>query len=76
MKNDNLTCEEWLKYFLLSCEEDAIAVSEIKAAAEQGGYTKKELRAAKNRLGIISTNNGCAGRVADAWYWSLPEVQV
>ena len=70
-EKSTLSCEEWLKFFLLGFGDEPVDVSEIKRAAAESGYKKKELRDAKNKLRVVTTNNWCPGCATSAWYWSL-----
>ncbi len=68
MKKD--VCD-WLREYLRGGPQD---VSEIKAAARAAGYTRGDLREAKQICGIQVTNNWSPGHpVADKWLWQLPE---
>lgn len=55
------TCMDWLKAFL---KPGAINCEEVKEAAARAGFTRKELREAKIKLGVVS------GSIT---VWSIPE---
>ena len=68
MKKD--VCD-WLREYL---QDGPKEVSEIRAAAKGSGYSRGDLREAKQICGIRTTNNWTPEHpFTDRWYWSLPE---
>ena len=66
-----MTIRKWLIDYLANGAKDA---REVRKAAEQAGFRRKELQNAKKNLGIVVTNNWSKTHpVADEWYWALPE---
>lgn len=63
---------EWLRNYLQKfgpCE-----VHQIRSAAKTNGYTRGEISAAKNEIGVAVNNNWSREHpLSDRWYWSLPE---
>lgn len=61
----------WLRDYL---RDGAKEVSEIRAAAKAAGYTRGELREAKQICRVWTTNNRSRSQpTADKWFWALPE---
>ena len=70
MKKD--VCD-WLREYL---REGPREVGEVRLAAKAAGYTKGDLREAKQICGIRVTNNWTPGHpVTDRWFWRLLEEQ-
>lgn len=68
MKKD--VCD-WLRGYL---HDGPRGVDEIRAAAREAGYTRGDLREAKQICGILVTNNWTPIHpVTDRWFWRLPE---
>lgn len=68
MKTD--ACE-WLREFLRDGPRE---VSDIRMAAKQAGYKRAELQEAKRICRVVVKNNWSEShRVADKWFWALPE---
>ena len=62
---------DWLRGYLRGGPRE---VSEIRIAARAAGYTRGELREAKQICGIRVTNNWTlSDPVTDRWFWQLPE---
>lgn len=62
---------DWLREYLRCGPKE---VSEIRDAARRAGYSKSELRKAKQFCRINVTNNwNAALNRTDKWFWSLPE---
>jgi predicted membrane-bound mannosyltransferase len=71
MLNSDYPCRVWLLGVL--SETEPTDSEDIKRWATESGYSKSELRAAKQELKVISKNNGTRNQVADKWFWFLPE---
>lgn len=44
---------------------------EIEKAAEEKGFTEKQLRTAKERLGVHANKE--EGKMGGGWFWQLPD---
>ena len=60
----------WLKAYLLL--HGPVETKKVREAAAKLGYTRGELRKAKNDLDVVTTNNWAADHQTDEWFWSLP----
>lgn len=62
---------DWLREYLSSGSKE---VTEIRLAAKAAGYSRGDLREAKQICGIQVTNNWPSSRMGtDQWFWKLPE---
>jgi hypothetical protein len=58
--------------FLRSALSDgAKAANDIKAAATQAGFSERNLRTARTKLGVVIRKEGFTGK----WVWSLPDTE-
>lgn len=64
-------CEAWLEYFLKA--NGRVEVSVIREMRKRLGYTRAELSAAKNNLGVQVENDANGVQEAGRWFWSLPQ---
>ena len=71
-KIDLVACRAWLSGILADGEPHN--VEDIRAERKKAGYTKAEVKAAKDTLGVISFNDAnVQGGPALNWYWQLPK---
>ncbi len=61
---------DWLRNFLSDGPHDS---EEVKLAARAAGFTRGDLKEARQICGLETTNNWRYGHTATKWYWSLPE---
>ena len=62
---------DWLREYLSGGAKE---VTEIRLAAKAAGYSRGDLREAKQICGIRVTNNWSPSKMGtDQWFWKLPE---
>jgi hypothetical protein len=62
--------ESWL---LEALRDGELPAKQLRAEAEEHGFSTKNLRTARQHLGVIVTKRGGLGK--SSWFWSLPERQ-
>jgi len=69
---DELYCANWLKYYLREIWENHPAPCEnVRTAAQDAGYKKRELNAARKDLGVITLSGTHGGKSFNFWW--LPD---
>lgn len=67
----HVCCRAWLAKILADGEPHN--VDEIRTERKKAGYTKNDVNAAKQSLGVISFNDAnLQDSAAQNWFWQLP----
>lgn len=65
-----MNCIEWLKKLL--SEQECVLCEIVRAAARKAGYSKKELKEARNKLGVKTHHQFDEFGETPNYFWYLP----
>lgn len=64
-------CADWLKDFL--CREGCVLCEIVRLHALKNGFGRKNLKAAKKKLGVKTYHQFDEDGATPNWFWYLPE---
>lgn len=64
-----MECARWLKEYL--DREGCVLWTEVRNAAKRAGYSKKDLKVARELIGVKTYHQFDEGKDTENWFWYL-----